>query len=1560
MSARPHLRCALVGADSLLVECGEVLRKRGHSIVAVVAGSDRVERWAREQGLPALSTSGEWRGALAALEFDHLFSITHLALLPADVLALPKVSAINFHDGPLPRYAGLNTPAWALMRREPRHGISWHEITTGVDEGDVLVERAIDLADDETSLSLNTRCFEAGLECFEELVAALEEGRVTRRKQTFGDRLYFGRKDRPAAAGTIDWDRPAADGEALVRALSFGPYRNVLGAAKVLVGERVLWVRAARVAADATDAPPGTITGVDGDALRVATSAGELSLDDVATLDGARVVAADLLRDARLAVGDRLPSIRPFRADLERLDARCGTNEHHVVDRLAALEHAALPGATPAPACAAPSRPIVLPVAVPASLRDRSTLVAAYAAWLARVTGAETIDLAWTSRANAAAIGACGAWFAPSVPLRVSVARDADLAALATRASAEIAQLEKRGPFLRDLVVRHPELAQRAAVARGELGDLAVVEGEGAIGAAVLALVLTDAGAALAGDPARLAPNALTELHEQFEAYLASLARAPGAKLATVDVLSPAVRRRVLVEWNTNEGRAAEAECVHRLFERRVDVAPHAPALTSGDETITYAELEARANRLAARLVELGVARDGLVGIALERSIDLVVAVIAVHKAGGAYVPLDPAYPRDRLRFMVEDAQLAALVTTSHVARALGAGPRDPSAVVLLDEHARDVASKSAARVASASRTDDLAYAIYTSGSTGRPKGVLVEHRNVAAFFTAMDAVIPHEPPGTWLAVTSLSFDISVLELLWTLTRGFHVVIQRAHAHAAQPAAKQLDFGLYFWGNDGGSAAASYRLVLEAARFGDEHGFASIWIPERHFHAFGGAHPNPSVLAAAIAATTKRIGIRAGSCVLPLHHPLRVSEEWSVVDNLSNGRVGISFAAGWQPHDFVLAPQNYADAKNVMFREIETVRRLWRGEEVAFQGPHGDMVPRTTLPRPVQGELPVWITSAGNVKTYEQAGAIGANVLTHLLGQTLSEVGEKIRAYRAARAAHGHDPATGRVTLMLHTRVGDDDDSVRDLVRAPLQAYLKSSVELVKQFAWSFPAFKRPDGAAPLDVDLTQLSPDESQAVVEHAFQRYFETSGLFGSIERCLATIEKVRAIGVDEIGCLVDFGNAPEDVIAGLEPLARLQERARSSAPAHAPAEGHADEGESSIAAVGRRHRVTHMQCTPSMARMLAGADESRAFLRDLAHMYVGGEALPTDLADDLARLRAGSLTNMYGPTETTIWSCTWDVRAPIGSQVPIGRPILGTRTYVLDAELRPVPPGTPGELWIAGEGVVRGYHRRPELTSERFVVDPFAAEITGASNGARMYRTGDLARWRADGVLEFLGRADHQVKIRGHRIELGEIESVLAGHARVRECVLVAREVVAGDQRLYAYYVANGAAPGEDELREHLRARLPEPMVPAYFVALDKLPLTPNGKIDRKALPAPDSVGQRASKPHVAPEGELESTLAALWRETLARQEVGVDDNFFDLGGHSLLVVRLHRQIKERVARPVSLTDLYRFPTIRSLASFLGADAANADRASERGSDRGRRRRELLERRRGPAAS
>jgi amino acid adenylation domain-containing protein len=631
---------------------------------------------------------------------------------------------------------------------------------------------------------------------------------------------------------------------------------------------------------------------------------------------------------------------------------------------------------------------------------------------------------------------------------------------------------------------------------------------------------------------------------------LASAAADPDRRLSDLPLLSEAERAELLVQWNDTRLEVPGPEaCIHELVQAQVERTPDRIAAVDGEAALTYRELEDRASRLAHRLLRLGVRPGDRVGICVERSVSMLCSILGVLKAGAAYVPLDPAYPQARLEAMLEDSGAAALVASA----AAGASLRHP----------RTLAPEAAETAVPGEELPQLpaaaaAYLLYTSGSTGRPKSVVVTHRNAVRLFAAMDVVFGQREPGVWLAMTSICFDMSVFELLGTLTRGGRVVI--------------------------------------------------------------------------------------------------------------------------------------------------------------------------------------------------------------------------------------HD--------------------------------------------------ERPGGRGP--------------------------------------------------------------------------------------------------SVAEQIARHGVSHLQCTPSQAGMLAATPERLRGLAPLSHLLLGGEALPGPLADRLAAIVTGAVRNLYGPTETTIFSLSqWVER---GETKPlIGRPLSNTEVYLLDAALRPVPLGACGEVFLGGDGVSMGYWRRPDLTAERFLPDPL-----GSRPGGRLYRTGDLARHRQDGSVDYLGRSDHQVKVRGVRMELGEIEEALRAHPAVAQTVAAVRDDAPGGRQLIAYLVpvagSQAGGPSASELRRFLAERLPEAMIPYAFVPLAALPLNRNGKVDRKALPAPDAGRLRLDSAYAPPRTPDEKTLAAIWQDVLGHERIGVDDNFFELGGSSLLLVEIEARLREAFHREIPIVEMFRHPTIRSLAEAMEARGRQPAAAAE----------------------
>ncbi|MEJ1929855.1 amino acid adenylation domain-containing protein, partial [Nostoc sp. NIES-2111] len=628
--------------------------------------------------------------------------------------------------------------------------------------------------------------------------------------------------------------------------------------------------------------------------------------------------------------------------------------------------------------------------------------------------------------------------------------------------------------------------------------------------------------------------STISRMVGHFQTLLEGVVSDPHQHIAALPILTPAERQTLLVEWNNTQVDYPQKACIHHLFEAQVEKTPDAVALIFADQQLTYRELNNRANQLAHHLQNLGVKPETLVGICMERSLEMVVGILAIMKAGGAYLPLDPTYPQERLAFMLEDAQLSLLLVQLHLVDEL---PTHQAKVITIDTNGATFADYSQTNPVSNVQLENAAYVIYTSGSTGQPKGAINTHKGLCNRLLWMQDTYQLEECDKVLQKTPFNFDVSVWEFFWPLFNGATLVVAKPRGHQD----------------------ASYLVKI------------------------------------------------------------------------------------------------------INQQQITT----------------------------------------------------------------------------------------------LH------------FVPSMLQVFL--------------------------------------------------EEPGL----EKC-----------------------------------------------------------------------------------------------NSIKHVICSGEALSFELQKRFFERLDSELHNLYGPTEAAIDVTSWKCQKHSDERiVTIGRPIANTQMYILDKQLQPVPIGIPGELHIGGVGLARGYLNRQELTSEKFIYSPFEP-------AKRLYKTGDLARYLPNGSIEYLGRIDYQIKLRGVRIELGEIETVIVQNSNVRETVVIANE-----NRLIAYVVPNRKATFfVNDLRYFLKEKLPEYMLPSAFVVLEALPLTPNGKVDRCALPAPDNLRPQLANNYQAPQSEVEKSIAKVWKQVLQLERVGVYDNFFDLGGHSLLVVQVNNKLREILNRDLSVIEIFQNPTIKSLAEHL----------------------------------
>jgi natural product biosynthesis luciferase-like monooxygenase protein len=1556
--------CFVIGDGLLTLRCADILRNGGQEVLGIITSNQEVASWTLANRLRHVDHSAHLITVLEERPFDYLFSIVNMRLLPREIVRLPRRGVINFHDGPLPRYAGIHATSWALINGERKHAVTWHFVNETVDGGQILKQEQFDIVESETAYSLNLKCFGAGAQTFPEVVRELAAGATRFGEQDLAQRSYYGRFQRPAAACVVSWEQTAADTARFIRALEFGPVANPMGRAKVYLNGEFFLCPEAKVRETPDASQPGTILDAGVGPLRVATAQGAIEIQQLLTLDGKPAPLSEVVERCHLRTGSVLSGWDGVRATLAtELNNDVCHHESFWVERLQDLQPVAMPYLDPVAISVRPTKQATLEMAVPdkvlsflrvqrPSWNPAEFLLAAFAAYLSRISDEPRFDLGVSLPTLDRELAGAKGLFSPVVPLPVEIDAGSDFDAQYASLHAQLELTRRHKTFLHDVLARYPELRSIASQGlqkclRVHVNLVDILDDQCPDAGAELRLVVPSRAdrcrwifpsTVLCESRARL-------MIGQFTTFLLGFAADSGIAVGLIPIISEAESHRMLETWNATDAGLPAGDSLHSFIERQVLDTPDAVAVVCRDHQVSYRELNSRANQLAGHLRKLGVERETLVGIAVNRSIEMVVGLLGILKAGGAYVPLDPTYPQHRIAFMLEDSKAAVLVTEQSLLSSL---PDYRAKTVCLDTDWPEIAQEGADNVSSHIQPQNLAYVIYTSGSTGPPKGVMVEHQNVMNFFVGMDQRIGRDP-GVWLAVTSVSFDISVLELFWTLARGFKVVLVTDDDRLAMPVPRRLhpsrsmDFSLFYFASEvGGDALGRYRLLIESAKFGDENGFAAVWTPERHFHSFGGLYSNPSVTSAALAAVTRRIGIRAGSVVAPLHHPVRLAEEWALVDNLSGGRVGVSFASGWQANDFIFAPERYTDRKQIMLDDVAKVRRLWRGETILFRGGDGREVPVKIYPMPIQADLPVWVTAAGNPETFRQAGEIGANVLTHLLGQKIEDVERKIRIYREARIGAGFQ-GRGQATLMLHTYVGPTMEAVKAAVRDPMYKYLRTSVDLIRNAPFAFPTFKLPKESVAEKVKqgLNSFSSEDMEALLEFAFERYFETSGLFGTIDRCLETVDRCKGADVDEIACLIDFGVPVEQTLEGLYALNEV--RVRSNHAVSAPVQSK----DYSLLSQIKTHGVTHLQCTPSLGRALADQRGGIEILAGLQRLMLGGETLPPDLVSRLRPIVRGEIHNMYGPTETTVWSTT-DRLSPGEDFVTIGQPIANTQVYVVDRQLGLLPPGIPGELLIGGKGVARGYLNREDLTRDRFVPNPFPGR-----EDSRLYRTGDLVAWRSDGRLDFLGRLDNQVKIRGYRIELGEVEHAVTAHATVSRAVVTCRFRTNGEAELVAFYLTHsGRSVESQEFRDFLSTKLPDYMIPASFVQLDELPMTPNGKVDRKVLGAmPVATETLRRLPDAIPSTEFEKRIASVISEVLELNRIGVEENFFNLGANSLTLVRVASRLGEMFPGRVGLVDLFQHTTIRSLAKFLLNSNVERKRSANWGGDRGRQRREAL---------
>jgi amino acid adenylation domain-containing protein len=793
--------CVIVGGGTLPVRCGEILLSGGHEICAVVSSDEQVGDWASENNIVHLFPSADLAAHLSRKPFDYLFSIVNEHILREDVLSLPRKFAVNYHDAPLPKYAGTHATSWALLNGEKSHGISWHVITDVVDAGDILQQKLVEINDHDTALTLNTKCYEAALETFTQLVEELAAETISPQKQLLSERTFFPRFKRPSSGGVIDWNKSGFEISAFVRALDFGLHQNPLGTAKLFVSDEFFIVSEVEILDKSAKNAPGTITKIGADFLQISAADREVTLTKILRLDGQVISITDLTAQFNLIEGFQLTELDAEAAQtLDEVYPKIARHEKFWTEKLLNLEPAAPPFSNDKSLSKAryfETAPLPIPVEVLSFLNERQInrddfLITAFGVLIARLNGVENFDVGYQNAARQNEISGLENFFADSLPLRFEINFLESFDSILKTVKRHLESLEKHQTFARDIFKRYPQFHKSIASGGNFTLPIAIetvkqFNDSKATQDSELTLLIAENESVC-----RLIYNAakitdVEQIARHFATLLKSIVADPEGEIAQMPLLTEAEERQILVEWNDNRAEYPKNLCIHQLFEAQVLRTPEATALIFGEQHLTYRELNNRANRVAHYLQNLDVKPETLVGICVARSVEMIVGILGILKAGGAYIPLDPNYPAERLALMLEDSQVSVLLTQEKLIGNLG---NQPAEFVCLDTDWAQIASQSKENPVSKVETNNLAYIIYTSGSTGKPKGVAIEHRSVSAFLHWATTVFSAEQLAGVLASTSVCFDLSVFEMFAPLACGGSLILVENVLHLPESAAK--------------------------------------------------------------------------------------------------------------------------------------------------------------------------------------------------------------------------------------------------------------------------------------------------------------------------------------------------------------------------------------------------------------------------------------------------------------------------------------------------------------------------------------------------------------------------------------------------------------------------------------------------------------------------------------------------------------------------------------------------------------------------------------------------
>ena len=1535
--------CVLIGGGSVLVRCGSALLADGVRIAALVTEDPATRSWAIKTGT-AHYTMAEAMASVD-LEFDLLLSIGNLSVIPAELLARARSMNLNYHYGPLPEYSGVNAPAWAVAERADTFAVTWHVITELVDGGDVVWRVPVPITAADTALSLGLKCDDAAVASVVDVVRGASAGRLVRTPQDLGRRRYFSRRAQFAAEGLLDWSRSADEVVAQVRATDYGRFGSPLVWPKILVAGQILAVREATVGEASvgeasiggatveavTGRVPGEVLGCDDErGLEIALPAGTVRLTRLCTPEGVDISPARLAHEHGIAAGTVLPGVDDrLAAELAEAGRSASEAAGRWVELLQAAQPFRLPFPPPSSDAAGDTSPVRSTWRAAGSELTPAGLVEAVCTFLNRASGEPRIEIA-VSAPRPGLAGNYRELFNSWLPLRVDLDGTRSVSDNRRSVADEFAAAQRRGWLRRDEIGRDEMLAARYAA--GQLvPDVLITWGASTDGVRpALELAAQEDGETVEFryDPARLARADVVGLAAQLADWwerLPGLGERPLADTSAV----PADELTALAEFNATEDTTTLGHDFVELFERSVGQHSARVAVVCGADELTYAQLNAEANRLAAALLSRGVNPDDLVGIALDRSTDLVVALLAVLKTGAAYVPIDPGFPAERVRLMIEDANPKLVLTSGVPTAALAAAE---SIRLSLDDVRASTGGQPANPGLEASPGDQpanpiveigpdrLAYVIYTSGSTGRPKGVEVSHGALCNFLLSMRQRPGCAAEDRLLAITTISFDIAALELLLPLLCGARTIIARGH--------ETTDAGALFGLMQRHAVTmmqgtpATWQLLLDAGRRGD-------------------------ITLAKVLCGGEALSRQLADRLLGLG-----DEVW----NMYGPTEATVWSSAWpvRPQAEVVIGRPIANTQlYVLDADLLPVPLGFPGElciggSGLAHGYHGQ--PEATAAQFVDDPL----GACRLYRTGDQARFLRSGELS-VLGRRDGQV--KLRGYRIelgeVETAIAEHPDVARTAV-----VGRDDQLVAYCVPNPAPA----------------------DGSGNRGAALAEWTGAWDQAYRSPVSDPMFNIAGWRNSYDGQqfpdhemrdwqAASARRILAQAPDSV---LEIGSGTGLMLHAVAPHCTRYHAVDASEQAVALTRANID----SLPQVTCEHRAAHdlpetqpgtfdtvvinsvAQYFPDLEYLISvidwatsAIDTGRVFLgdvRDLSLLEIfhadvldyrtDGRLAPDELAEQAARAARAERELVIAPA----FFASLSARFPRISRVDVtlreGSYVNEMTRYRYDVTLHvggeaadPTPVRELGWLDLATAGrevaALDGHVLRltdipnARLSDVRRRVGPAlgANQLTADANQL-------TAGIDPQSLLELAAEAGLEAALLPSRS--GDPWCFDAVFWRTGQCPDLSPRPASEPAR-YANTPA-AASPRREPLgrllRPWLAERLPSYMVPAFFVEVAEFPLTPNGKIDRNALPDPVERIEVTAKPAT----ELEQDILAVWTSVLGHDRFGINDNFFEVGGDSLRVVRVQLELEQRLGRPISSAKLYEHYTIRALAADLAGAA------------------------------